>query len=86
MHMKTVGIKELIEHTDELLSEVQTGQAINITNGNITIARLVPVQDAPIAGEEIEAILDDLDSLAAEISARWPQGVSAQDAIDDVRR
>jgi len=84
--MKTVGIKELSEHTDELLREVQTGQAIDITNGSATIARLVPVQDSPISHEEIEAILDDLDSLAAEISLRWPQGVSAQDAIDDVRR
>jgi prevent-host-death family protein len=84
--MKTVGIKELSEHTDELLREVQTGQAIDITNGSATIARLVPVQDSPISDEEIEAILDDLDNLAAEISARWPHGVSAQDAIDDVRR
>lgn len=84
--MRIVGIKELSERADELVREVQTGQTIDITNGSATIARLVPVQDAHISDEEIEAILDDLDGLAAEISARWPKGVSAQDAIDDVRR
>ena len=84
--MRTVGIRELKEHTSEILQDVQEGQIIDITSGGAAVARLVPVQPSALDDGEIEAILEDLDSLAAEISASWPQGVSAQDAIDDVRR
>ena len=83
--MKSVGVRELREHTSEILREVQQGQVIAVTNRGATVARLVPVEQPYPSDEEIEMILDDLDSLAAEISARWPEGVSAQDAIDDVR-
>ncbi len=84
--MRTVGIQELKEHTSEILRDVQEGQVIDITSGGSAIARLVPVQSAALSDREVEVILEDLDSLAAEISARWPDSVSAQDAIDDVRR
>ena len=84
--MRSVGIRELKEHTSEILREVQEGQIIDITSGGSAVARLVPVQAPTLSDREVEAILDDLDSLAAEISARWPNGVSARDAIDDVRR
>lgn len=84
--MRTIGIRELKAHTSEILHEVQQGQVIHITNRGATIARLMPVGQSALSDEDIEAILDDIDSLAAEISATWPNGVSAQDAIDDVRR
>jgi len=83
--MRTVGIRELKEHTSEILRDVQEGQIIDITSEGSAVARLVPVQPPALSDGEVEAILDDLDSLAAEISARWPESVSAQDAIDDVR-
>ncbi len=83
--MKTVGIAELKENTNEIINQVQGGEVINISSGGATIARLIPVQQSPLTEKEIEAILDDLDSLAVEISAQWPMGVSAQDAIDDAR-
>ena len=35
---------------------------------------------------EMTAVLSELDQLSAEISARWPEGVSAVDAVNDVRR
>lgn len=84
--MRTVGIRELKEHTSEIVQDVQEGQIIDITTGGSAVARLVPIQPPALGDGEIEAILDDLDNMAAEISARWPEGVSAQDAIDDVRR
>ncbi len=83
--MRTVGIRELKEHTSEILRDVQEGQIIDITSEGSAVARLVPVQPPTLSDGEVEAILDDLDNLAAEISARWPESVSAQDAIDDVR-
>lgn len=84
--MRTVGVQELKEHTSEILRDVQKGQIIDITSEGSAVARLVPVQPPALSDGEIEAILDDLGSLAAEISAKWPKDVSAQDAIDDVRR
>lgn len=84
--MRIVGITELREHTGKILREVQQGQIVDITSHGATVARLIPVQQPTLTSEDIETILDDLDSLAAEISVRWPEGVSAQDAIDDVRR
>ncbi len=83
--MRTVGIRELKENTSEILRDVQEGQIIDITSEGSAVARLIPVQPPALSDGEVEAILDDLDSLAAEISARWPESVSAQDAIDDVR-
>lgn len=84
--MRTVGIRELKEHTSEILHDVQEGQIIDITSGGSAVARLVPIQPPALGDGELEAILEDLDTLAAEISASWPQGVSAQDAMNDVRR
>ena len=84
--MRTVGVQELKEHTSEILRDVQKGQIIDITSGGSAVARLVPVQPPALSDREVEAILDDLGSLAAEISAKWPKDVSAQDAMDDVRR
>ncbi len=83
--MRAVGVRELKEHASEILKEVQQGQIIDITNRGATIARLIPVERSMLDDQEIEAIIDDLDSLAAEISARWPEGLSAQQALDDVR-
>lgn len=45
-----------------------------------------PVAPPEPTGEEIAAVLSDLEVLSAEISAQWPEDVSALDAIRDVRR
>jgi antitoxin (DNA-binding transcriptional repressor) of toxin-antitoxin stability system len=83
--MKSVDVTELHEHTGEVLAKVRNGETLEVIESGVTIARLVPVSYS-LSDEEIEEILEDLDTLAAEISAKWPKGVSAQDAIDDVRR
>ena len=45
------------------------------------VARLVPVEHAPVAAEQATAVWADLDQLAAEIGARWPAGVTAAEAV-----
>ena len=84
--MRTVGIRELRQHTSEILREVQAGQVIDVTNRGATIARLIPVQHTALSNYEINGMLEDIDSLAAEISARWPKGLSVQDIMNDVRQ
>ncbi len=84
--MKTIGIGELKEHLSEALHEVQVGESIEITGRVKVIARIVPVIPQPLDRESIRTWLADTDRLAAETGVHWPQGVSAQDAADDVRR
>ncbi len=85
--MVTVGIRELKQQTSKILRRVrEEGEIIEITYHGETIARLVPVTPPEPSSEKMAAIWADLDQLTAEISAKWPEGVSAVDAIRDVRR
>ena len=86
--MVTVGIRELKQQTSKILRRVrEEGQIIEITYHGEIIARLVPVIPPPeTSNEDVAAIWANLDQLTAEISAKWPEGVSAVDAVRDVRR
>ncbi len=85
--MDAIGVRELKQQTSKILRRVRKdGETIEITYHGETIARLVPVSPAPPPMAEMAAILADLNQLSAEISARWPDGVSALEAINDVRR
>lgn len=85
--MLTVGVRELKQDTSKILRRVrEEGETIEITYHGEIIARLVPVTPPKPSDDEIAAVLADLEALSAEISAKWPEGVSALDAIHDVRR
>ena len=85
--MKTVGIRELKANISELLREVnEDGEIVEVTKHGQVIARLVPAYPSSPIDRDANGAWSELNALAAEISAMWPQGVSAQDAIDDVRR
>jgi prevent-host-death family protein len=82
-----VGIRELKQHTSKILRRVrEEGETIEITYRGETVARIVPVNPRTPSRQEMAAVLADLDELAAEVSARWPEDVSAVDAVRDVRR
>jgi prevent-host-death family protein len=83
--MRIMELQQLGEHLDEILEYVQAGETIEITNQNEVVARVVPVQPQKHDKEAIVKALADLDRLAAQISAHWPAGVSAEDAVNDVR-
>ncbi|MBK7180336.1 MAG: type II toxin-antitoxin system prevent-host-death family antitoxin [Chloroflexi bacterium] len=85
--MVTVGVRELKQETSKILRRVrEEGEIIEITYHGEVIARLVPVAPPEPTDEEIAAVWANLDQLTAEISAKWPEGVSAVDAIREVRR
>lgn len=85
--MLTVGVRELKQDTSKILRRVrEEGETIEITYHGEIIARLVPVTPPKPSDDEIAAVLADLEALSAEISAKWPEGVSALDTIHDVRR
>ena len=85
--MSEVGIRELKASTSEIVRRVrERGEVVDITYHGEVVARLVPVRPpVPVPGD-VAALLTDMDQLAAEISAAWPAGVSAVDAVRDVRR
>ncbi len=85
--MMTIGVRELKQQTSKILRRVrEDGEVIGITYRGKTVARIVPVTPSLPSAEDMAAILADLDQLSDEISAQWPEGVSALDAVNDVRR
>ncbi len=84
--MRSVGVRELKEHTSQILRLVSYHhEEIEVTHRGQVIARLVPATVTP-ASQDLAAVWSDLDQLAAEIGIHWPRGVSAVDAVCEERR
>jgi prevent-host-death family protein len=84
--MVTVGIRELKQRASELIRHVRkTGSQVEVTYHGKVVARLVPVQPAQDNINENRA-WDRLDALTAEIGTRWPEGVTAAQAVSEARR
>jgi prevent-host-death family protein len=82
--MITVGIRELKQQASELIRLVrEEGKELQITYRGKVVALIVPVARPKQA--ESEAAWASLDALAAEIGARWPEGVTSVEAVAEVR-
>ena len=88
--MEAVGVRELKEQTSQILRRVREGrETIAVTYRGKVVARLVPVEEpAVVQVDQVEfaRIWADMDRLVAEIGARWPEGLSAADAVSEQRR
>lgn len=85
--MVTIGVRELKDNLSSVLQRVRLErEVVDITHHGQTIARLVPVEPLPPSAEEIESLMTDLATLAAEIGRQWPVGVSAVEAVVEGRR
>ena len=85
--VRRVGLRELKERMSEIVRRVEEdGEAVDITRRGAVIARIVPVQvKPPFDRKAFDRRWAEHQRLAEEISANWPKGVSAVDAIRDVR-
>jgi len=87
--MVTIQIQELEEDPAEVMRHVRRGEIVELMEGEIKVARITPTQITPMgrsySEEEGRAFLAKLDQMAEEIGRYWPEGVSAVDAIRDVR-
>lgn len=84
--MPTVGVRELKQRADELLRLIrETGSEVQVTHRGKVVALLIPAAPLKLKGKEKRAWAN-LDTLAAEIGARWPKGVSAAQAVQEGRR
>ena len=85
--MRSVGVRELKEHTSQLLREVgQGGEEILVTSRGKVVARLLPPIEPRELQEDFDAIWADMDRLAEEIGPQWPAGVSGVEALGEDRR
>jgi prevent-host-death family protein len=86
--MASVGIRELKQRTSEVVRRVRDrGEPVDVTFRGQVVARLVPVNRRPrTRTRAAAAVWAEIDELAQEISARWPEGVSAADAVAEQRR
>lgn len=85
--MQRIGIRELKARASEVLRQVREERVTyEITLRGQAIAHIVPALEEPGAPETPAGWLAALDRLTADIASTWPEGVGADDAIDDVRR
>ncbi len=82
--MKTIGLRELKDHLSETIEEVERGEVIEITKRGRTVARVVPV-NRDVSIEVRRAIVQDLDSLAAEIGHHTQPSDVAETISNDRR-
>ena len=84
--MVTVGVRELKQQASELIRLVrETGSEVQVTYRGKVVALLIPVTPSQSKNREKHSWAN-LDTLAAEISARWPKGISASQAVSESRR
>ncbi len=84
--MVTVGVRELKQQASELIRLVrESGHEVHVTHRGKVVALLIPVALGRSKNDEARAWVD-LDSLSAEIGARWPKGVSAAQAVAEGRQ
>jgi len=85
--MPSIGIRELKQRASQVLRHVrEEGVSYDVTYHGRPVARLVPLAKPETEPVDAEAVWSDLDQLAAEIGARWPDGLSAAEAVDRDRR
>ena len=85
--MTKVEITELKTRTSEIIRRVRdANETFLIMYRGRPVARLRPIEAPKIEQYETSEILAEMDRLAEEITKHWPEGVSAVDAVREVRR
>lgn len=85
--MRLIGVRELKANISDILRQVEEdGEVVEVTRHGHVIARSMPVEQGSGEDRDSNGNWTHLNNLIREISAIWPEGVSAQDAINDMRR
>jgi prevent-host-death family protein len=85
--MKTIGVRELKDHISEVLEDLQkNGEPVLVTKHGRSVARITPISDEERrVSHDANDAWTALNRLAERIRAQWPQGVSAEDVLNDIR-
>ncbi len=87
--MPYVSVRELKGQLSRVLREVrEEREEYLVTYRGRVVARISPVvpPEEQVNEERVRKVMRDLDRLAAEIGRKWPEGVSAVDAVREARR
>jgi prevent-host-death family protein len=85
--MRSVGVRELKQRTSEVLRKVrQRQERVEVTLRGEVVAILVPVGRHRARKSRGSAVWTDVDRLAREVTARWPRGIGAAEAVSEGRR
>lgn len=77
-----IGIRELKEHTSEVLRRVREEHAsYDVTYRGKVVAKLVPVEQKEFDQEEFRRLWAEMDEIAARVARKWPKGISAAEAV-----
>ena len=83
----SVGVRQLKQQASNLLRRVrERGEVVSITYRGKVVARLIPVANENERLAETSRVWAELDALADEIAAHWPEGKSAAEAVQEQRR
>ena len=86
MALEKIGVRELKDHASEIMRRVRDHHNMyEMTYCGRAIARLVPITE-PGTGQSPDSFWTELDRIAAEIGKRWPEGVTAGEAVAEQRR
>jgi prevent-host-death family protein len=81
--MAEVGIRELKNHTSEIVRAVREERVeYVVTYRGQPVARLVPLADE----EDGEQALQELEEISQEVSVRWQSNRSAVELLTEMRR
>lgn len=85
--IRTIGVRQLKDHISEVLDDVHLKrEIIEVTRHGQAIARIVPMSaEARNGDRDSNGAWTELNKLAERIRAQWPQGVTAEDVLNDVR-
>ncbi len=88
--MTKIGVPELGKRAEEIVENVKrTREAVDIEESGVIVAHVIPAavpRTDQVDEAEIAKFWSDLKDLSSEINQAWPADVSAEDAINDVRR
>ena len=87
--MPYVSVRELKGQLSRVLREVREERVeYLVTYRGRVVARISPVvpPEEQVTEERVRQVMRDLDQLAAEIGRKWPAGVTAVDAVREMRR
>ncbi len=85
--MKTIGVRELKANISAVLRQVEEdGEVVEVTRHGHVVVRLVPAHNSKTIDRDANGVWTELNTLVSEISALWPEDISAREAVDDVRR
>lgn len=85
--MEEIGIRALKQKASEILRQVrEEHESFSVTYRGKVVAKLVPAMDPSADQEVASAIWTRMDDLSREVSAHWPTGSSASEAVSEQRR